>query len=338
MKKLLSLLALVCVGALLLLTSCGGGCEAHVDADNDLLCDSCGEVFDDGITVTFTVTLEDGKALSGKKLILELDETRYELTLDENGQITTNVAVGIYETSVEGYLLTVDLIKVKQDTTSVNITAMDSTPDGSREKPFYINELETALNLAPGEEIFFNYRGSSVKYATVYSDDVVINCGKETFKAADGKVIATIQPGTLDPESPDSGRTTIFSVKNLSDEAISTVLYFEAPEGSSDNPFVLESNTLTVTVNADTEIYYVWTATKDGTLTMTVNSDRNDITVTKIMEDDVPEKFYTNGDTELSLSVSEGDEIRISVSASAPSADSDGQEKDVEISFTLEIN
>ena len=328
MKKLLSfLLICICLTALLALTSCGG-CKAHIDADNDLLCDNCGEVYDDGITVTFTVTLDDGNPLSGKKLILD-DQNHYELTLDANGQITTNVAVGIYEVSVDGYLLTVDLIKVKPDTTAVNITAVDSTSDGSREKPFYINEQQTEFILNPGEEIFFNYRGSSVKFATVYQDGVVISCNGESFEAVDGQVNATIQPGSLDPESSDAGRTTIFSVKNVSDEALSVVLYFEAPEGSSENPLELNSNELTVTVNSETEIYYVWTATKDGTLILTAPSEYNDITLRKVVKDDVPVIVNTDGKTEAQMDVSAGEIITIIVSAS--------QLSDVEISLSLEI-
>ena len=328
MKKLLSLiLGCILLTALLCLTACGG-CERHVDADNDLLCDNCGEVYDDGITVTFTVVLDTGKPLSGVKLVLD-DIEHYELTLDANGQITTNVAVGIYEVSVDGYLLTVDLIKVKQDTTAIDITAMDTTLDGSREKPFYINEQETELSLNPGEEIFFNYRGSSVKFATVYQDRVVINYNGESIEAVNGQVNATIQPGTLDSGNSDAGRTTIFSVKNVSDEALSIVLYFVAPEGSSENPFELNSNELTVTVNSDTEIYYVWTATQDGTLILTVPSEYNDITLRKIVKDDVPKIVKTEGEPEVQMEVSAGEIITIIVSAN--------QQSDVEISLSLEI-
>ena len=326
--KIRILMAILCVAVLLCSLASCGGCKAHVDADDDLACDNCGEVYDDGITVTFTVTFEDGKPLSGKTLILD-DQHHYELTLDENGQVTFNVFVGIYEASVDGYLLNVDLIKVKKDTTEVSITAMDNIPDGSREKPFYITESQIELTLAPGEEIFYNYRGTTIKYASVKSEGVVINYNGESFEAVDGEVMATIQPGTLNPDAPEAGRTTIFSVKNVSSEAISVVLYFEAPEGSSENPFVLEENELTVTVNSEIEYYYVFTADKNGTLVLTVPFENNDVTLTKVVEGNVPIVVKTSGATEAQIEVKAGDRITIKVSAD--------QTADVEISLSLEI-
>ena len=332
--KTLATLLCLCL-ALFALASCDE-CE-HADANDDFICDNCGENYDDGyetVLVNFTVNLDADVSLEGKKLVLLDGELRYEITLDSAGKADHEVIPGIYQVSLETYLLNVDLVKIKPDTTSVDILAMDNIPDGTAMKPFPVS-TSNDVTIAPNSEVYFIYHGNSLKYARVYSESVAINYDGDYYYAVDGLAEATIQPGFSNSDNDDGGRTTVFSVKNLTNETISITLLFEAPIGSSENPYVLSEPTATVTVNADTEICYVWTADKDGVLTFTTNTDRNNITLTKVMEGNVPEVFKTEGQLQISFEVKAGDEIRIKASAFAPSDAGDGQ--DVEITFSLNI-
>ena len=335
--KIKVLVALLCLClALFALASCGE-CKAHVDANDDFMCDNCEAEFDDGyepVTLNITITVDGGMSPEGKKLVLVDGDLRYEITLDSAGKACELIIPGIYEVSFEGYMLNADLVKIKPTTTTLELMAMDNTPDGALAKPFPVT-TSTDLTIGAGEEIFFTYKGTSIKYARVYSDSVAINYNGTTYTAVDGLAEACIRPGFSHGDNDDGSRNIIFSVKTISDESVSVTLLFEAPLGSGENPYVMTEATATVTVNADTEVYYVWVADKDGTLTLTANTDRNNITVSKVMEGNVPKVITTKGKTEISLSVKAGDEIRIGVTAFAPTAD--GESQDVEIVFSLEI-
>lgn len=339
-KRFLTLiLALTLVFAL---ASCKK-CDGHVDADDDYKCDKCGEDYDDGdeapdvttVTVSFTVKLDNGQALSGVSFTLERGERFYNLTSDANGLASVSVEPGAYAISYDYDTLpeycTPETfgIKIAEGTNSFNLLIVDNQPDGSAQKPFFISENETELTLSPGQEVFFNYRGSSLKYARVYSDAVVINYGDNTYEAVNGLVEAVIEP--------DIGTVTVFSVKNISDAELNTTLYLEAPLGSSENPIKMDTNSLTATVNDETIIYYKWTADKDGVLVLTSPTERNNISLTKILENDVPVSSYTSGSSAAYLVVSVGDTVTVAVSAFAPDKDSVNQNKDIEVSLSLKV-
>ena len=68
--KILATLLCLCI-ALLALASCDE-CE-HADANDDFICDNCGEDYDDGyetVLVNFTVNLDADLSLEGKKRVL----------------------------------------------------------------------------------------------------------------------------------------------------------------------------------------------------------------------------------------------------------------------------
>jgi hypothetical protein len=137
---------------------------------------------------------------------------------------------------------------------------------------------------------------------------------------------------------PEIGKATGFSIKNTTGEEISFTLYLTAPKGSSENPIEISDSGATVTVNCESVIYYSWTATKDGVLTLTCDNERNNISVTRILENDVPEVAQTNGEPTVTMEVKAGDVITIGVSALEAERDHENQEFDIEISFSLSIN
>ena len=325
------LLTLVIVASLV---SCG--CEGHVDANDDYVCDNCGEDFDDGlegVEVSFSIQLEDGQPLSGVTLLLEDDEY-YEIALDSNGCAVAEILPGIYDVSFDGpYIAYTKYVEVDADSTSFNITVMDNTPDGSVEKPFFISEKTTELSLAPGQEIFFNYLGKSIKYAIIEKEGVIVNFNGQSYgyDEDNGVVRAPIDPSESD------GRGIVFSVKNCSEEQMDVILHFIAPVGSSENPIVVNDNNFVTTVNADTEMYFIWTADKDGTLVLTTNSDRNNIHMIKTLEGNVPVYSYTDGANTAEMKVCVGDVITIVVTVVAPNSNSANTDYNVTLDIYLEV-
>lgn len=345
-KKYLWALLLV-ISLLLSLASCEEKCKAHVDADDDYLCDNCGTNYDDGdeapetktATVTVSVRLDNGEALSGIKFSLVRADKSIELTSGQDGTVSVNLELGNYRVEYDYDSLpeycTPDTIgfKVEEGTTSATLIIVDNKPDGSANKPFFISENETEITLAPGEEIYYMLRVVTTRYINVYNSAAVIGYDGETYEAKDG--VASL---VLEPESDQMGvSNTVFSVKNSSNSEITTLLEVTSPVGSMENPIELSENSATVTVNHETVIYYTWVATADGVLTLTTDNERNSIYLRRVLENDVPVDQYTNGDLSATIEVAEGDVITIGVSALAAEEDHENQDYDIEITFSLSI-
>jgi hypothetical protein len=336
---------LAVLSLVLSLISCTEECQ-HVDADDDYLCDSCGEHFDDGdneqpgpatLSVTFTVKFENGKAASGVQFVLTRGEKTVSLTSGSDGSVKADLEPGAYYIDVNHDTLpeycTTDIfaIKVEEGKTDINITIIDNTPDGSLEKPFFISENETELTLAAGSETYYRIHVSTVRYITVASSDVVITCGDQVSQLVDG--VATLVVSASDNDISDC----VFSLKNNSAEDVDVTLGVKAPLGSYENPTPVSESGASTTVNCDTMVYYKWVATADGMLTLTANSDRNSIYIRRVLENDVPIDQYPNGQLVTTIEVAEGDVITIGVSALEANADHENQEYDVESSFTLSL-
>lgn len=350
----LLLLALTLVIAL---ASCNGGddnkCESHVDADDNYLCDKCGEHFDDGdetennetatgVSVTFVVKFDGGETLSGVKFTLTRGDKVYSLESGTDGKVNATVDLGVYEVDVlfetlPEYCWTETYgLKVEEGTETLEIIIVDNTPNGSAENPFWINENETPISVAPGEEIFFNYRGSTVKNVTIESDKLVINFNGNSYSAVDGVVYAQISPAEI-------GQITIFSIKNVSDSVVDTTLKAYAPLGSEENPFELTGNTATAAVTEDQSLYYIYKAEKDGVLLLVSPTEGNSISVTRNvikyvegLEEPIiiPILAQTNGGSAIYAYVKEGEEIKISVSYVG---DSLAEDKTHDVEFTVNI-
>ncbi|MBR4836589.1 MAG: hypothetical protein IKU99_06225, partial [Clostridia bacterium] len=133
----------------------------------------------------------------------------------------------------------------------------------------------------------------------------------------------------------DIGKATYFTLKNPTNAEISCTLSFDAPLGSSENPIEVDESGATATVNSETFIYYSFTTTKDGVITLNCDNERNNITLTRILENDVPEVKQTFGLSSLSMEVKEGDVITIGVSALEANDNHQNKDYNVEISFTI---
>ena len=322
MKKIL----IICLASAMMLSlaSCKDKDCTHVDADDDYLCDNCGENFDDGdegenqpaasdIKVSFLVKLDDGTPLAGVKFTVARGEKSFDLVSAQDGTASLSVPAGAYSISYDYDTLPVyctpDLFgfKVQDGMGVVNLLVVNNTPDGSQAKPFPVLESELDINLPAGEKQYFTYRGSSMKILTLNSPDLAVEYNGETYTAVDGVVTVVILP--------DIGVSTTYAIVNNSASEISTTMYLIAPLGSSENPIELTSPTGSSTVSEEQTIYYKWVADSSGVLVLTCDNEKNNISMTKTLENDILVITQTAGDAASYMVVSEGDEIVIGVSA-----------------------
>ena len=322
MKKFL----IICLASAMMLSlaSCKDKDCTHVDADDDYLCDNCGENFDDGdeggnqpaasdIKVSFLVKLDDGTPLAGVKFTVARGEKSFDLVSAQDGTASLSVPAGAYSISYDYDTLPVyctpDLfgVKVQEGMGVVNLLVVNNTPDGSQAKPFPVLEAETDITVGAGEKLYFTYRGSSMKTLILNNPSLSVEYGDKTYMAVDGVVSVVF--------IPDIGVVTTFAIVNNSQEDVSTVLYMESPLGSNENPIELTSPTGSSTVSEEQIIYYKWVADKSGVLVLTCDNDKNNISMTKTLENDILVITQTAGDAASYMVVSEGDEILIGVSA-----------------------
>ena len=332
------LLALAfCLALMFSLASCGK-CKAHVDKDDDYKCDNCGEDYDDGdeapstpcATVKFTLRLDTGESIPGVTFTLtRSDEKVYELTTGADGTVTILIEVGAYYLDCsnlpENCILETPGVKIKEDTTSAELVAINNTPDGSQKKPFFISENENQVLLAPGQEIFYICHASSVRYIKVYNEQITITYDGDTYEAQDGCVEVLLKAV--------SGGHAEFSLKNNSNDEILTTFYVEAPLGSRDNPIEISGNSLDVYLSTDSVIYYSWTAERDGVLVVERPVQGVDISLTKNLEGNVPVQSDTSENGVASMVVSAGDVIKIEISVNSEKV---GDLTQTQISFIIQ--
>ena len=321
--------AVVIVAVILIVALGGKKCKSHVDADDDYKCDSCGVNFDDGdeapaptgVQVTFTVKLDNGSSVSGVKFTLSRGEKSYTLTSGADGNVTQLLDLGAYSIEYDYESLPTYCspdtfgFKVEEGTTEVTLTIVDNQPDGSANKPFFISENETEITLAPGQEIYYNYRGSTEKYVFVYNSGAVINYNNESFAAVDGIASTLLKPEAI------AGKVTSFSIKNNTDAEFTATMELIAPLGAMENPIVLSDKSGSASVTPEQIVHYRWTADKAGVLVLTSSTARNSISLTKILENDISIITQTDGSSAAYISVAVGDVINLAVSVLQPSSE-----------------
>ena len=296
----------------------------HVDANDDYLCDNCGDNFDDGdetpdvvaptaYQITFEVKLDSGEALAGVRFTLTRGSRTYELTSDANGLAKQSLEAGPYAIeynydSLPEYC-TPDVFgfKVEESANTVTLLIVNNTPDGTNEKPFPIHDNVTEVNIDPGQSIYYVYRGATVKDLTINHEGISVSYNGQVYTAVDGVVSLQFVP--------EIGKQIVFSVNNITDNSISTNMNIIALPGSNENPIELSESSAVVSVNEESIVYYKWIADKNGVLVLSSTSEFNNISLIKTLENDVLVISQTDGDAAAYLVINEGDEIVIGVSA-----------------------
>ncbi len=333
----------------------------HVDADDDYLCDSCGEHFDDGdevvipdtksSTVTFTVSLDNGTPLAGLKFTLTRGDKVYELTSGVDGTATATIDIGSYyvdydiETLPEYCWGETYGVKVEEGTDSLSITVVDNRPDGSTEKPFPTVEDEIAIDLAPGEQHYYSCRGTTIKYVTILNSGLAVIYNGETYYAdADGKIEVGVMSSDID--SP-----VLFAVKNISDSHVTDTMQLLAPLGSYENPVALTDNAVAAELSDGQSVYYKYTAEKSGILILSTPTAGCEVLITRniiVINENGEEQIFStitaeaDSKTDGLIYVAEGDELIFRISYVAPAVEggepapqSDDSTVSVEFSISL---
>ena len=341
--------AVVVAIVLIILLTGGNKCTAHVDTNGDNACDNCGEYVpssndnqnsgedqttddetntsDDndqtGVSeeITFQVKLDNGEFLSGVAFKLYNNKKEYNLVSGDGGSVKWAVGTGTYyvefdyETLPEYCWGDTEKVTISKDTTVVVLDVTDSRPDGSAKKPYYVSDEPIEITLGAGEEIFFSYRGASAKYIRVYHSSAVVCYDGQEYPAVDGATDFLLQPDGV------AGGLTIFSIKNSSAEEFTATMEVVAPLGTNENPHEMIGNSLSISLLPESLVYYKWVADKDGVLVVNTSTLKSEISVTKVLENDVPISSSTYGDYYAYLVVKAGDVITISISALAPTAE-----------------
>ena len=326
--------AVIAILVVIILLS-GNKCPGHVDADDDYLCDNCGEHYDDGdeekpaenndVEVTFTVVLDNGQPLSGLKLTLTRGDKSHTLTSGADGTAKVTITPATYslsydyETMPEYCWIDVPGVKIEETTTNITVTVIDNRPDGTMTKPFPVNAEEPEITLNAGEEFYYSCHAATLVYVSIDSRDLEVVYNGETYPYSEEKSAIVVPVVSGDVETP-----IIFLVRNKTNNSVNATMEIYAPLGSYDNPHKLTDNTATAEVASEGTVYYVYTAEKDGILVVTSTTEGGAIFVTRNIVKIVDGvEVITNTITSENgyIYVTAGDEIKLGVSYEAPEND-----------------
>ena len=344
--------ALVVAIAVVLIILLSGNKCTHIDANDDYLCDNCGEHFDDGdepnvpendaMSVTFEVHLDDGSSLSGIKFSLVRGDVKYDLVSGADGRASTALPAGTYaveydeETMPEYCWGETYGVKVEEGKSIYTIVVVDNRPNGTEEKPFPTTDEFTEVTVDAGAEIFYSYRGTSATFILIKDSNLVVYYSGNVYTAINGEILVELAPNEI-------GQITLFSIKNNTSNPITASVEMFGRPGTSDNPFVLDGNGATATVGKDQTVYYTWTADKDGVLVLVSPTVGNDIVITRsyVMiidgeEVPIPITSGTGGGMYAYSYVSAGDVIEIGVSY--VTTDADGNISDDDVTHDVEFS
>lgn len=306
---------------------------AHLDKNDDFVCDTCGEEYDDGIektACTFTVVDSDGNKIEGASFTLKRGSVTNTLTSGAGGVASCDLVAGEYsvefdyDTIPSGFQPSVFSVEVKKDSTSFELILVDNNPNGTADRPYYISENETPLALLADAEVYYNIRGGAGKTLSIACADVTVKFNGETYEPIDG-VISIYIDSEVDAMNA-------FSVKNNSNRDLDIVINLVSPLGSMDNPIEMTENTLTVAAYVGTSVWYKWTAASAGVVFVGSSNSRNNISLINETSSAVSES--TEGSLGEYMMVSEGDVVLISLSAMS-SRDDESLTVDIEFSVKL---
>ncbi len=333
------------VALLLTMSGCNGDAPActHTDANADGLCDNCQiameteatsettapETIPVAVQVSLTVQDQSGKLIAGA--VLSVDG-KTPLTTDAEGKATTTLSVGehtfTFESLPENVLGAATTVTVTEGMEPIVLEVTDNTPDGSTERPFFINEASVTYTFAAGQTYHFTMFSGDRRTFVLEGADVEVELL--------GLVHTPGETGRIEvPVITDSQRDHVpFSIKNTAAEAREITFRLVTAPGSVDNPIPVEKlgEAITAEVPQEGGIYYSWTATADGTLTVSSSDSINNICINNLTSYAVTS--FTDGGESVSIAVKTGDQITVVVSVK-------GGDKTVDfnpVTFTLTLH
>ncbi len=345
-RKLTAILLCVLVATSVALAACQGGdsttgpCLAHSDANKDGKCDNCGvqvglqlnstAAKPQSIEVTFSVRDDYGEAMAGATIIIQDRSGAVNLTdtLDEQGTFKATLDLGDYNIMLENlpeyHLVGVCSITVEEGMEPVLINVIDNTPNGTPEKPFPVVEEPVTEFFNTNETFTYSVRGGTGKYMVIENAEAEVFYNEKTYTPdADGKITIRIL-------SDDAKDQILFTVTNKAADGQEITVTLLADPGTAENPIEAQLGQIyTAHVVGDKSVYYIWTATADGSLTVTSSSAVNSISLFNLNTSKM--EGPTEGAASVTLEgVKAGDVIRIEVTTSV-----NATEEENDIDFTL---
>ena len=286
------------------------------------------------VEVTLTVKDQDGNPVTDVTVSILPESGEGEsatLTADGEGSMKVSLPAGQYVVRFDvlpEYVLGIDTpINVTAGMESVALEVTNNTPNGSVERPFFINEDVTTITVPAGTTYNFTLFGGYNRTLTLTDAGAEIVFNAETYTPNENGEIAV----PIVTESPRDH--AYFALTNKSGEAREITLTVMSAPGSMDNPIAIAALGEAVTANVpqDGMLYYRWTATAAGTLTVSSADTINNISLNNLNTSQVSD--FTAGGESVSLNVSEGDVITVIVSVIG----GDKQAETQPVTFTLSM-
>ncbi len=347
-RKLLVILLCVLVATSVALAACQNNdatdpCLAHSDADKDGKCDNCGVQVGlavnstapaaQSVEVTFSVRDDYGDAMAGATLIIQDRDGAVNLTgtVGEDGTYKVTLDIGDYNVMVEDlpdyHLAGVYNITVEDGMAPVQVSIIDNTPNGTAEKPFAVVEEPRTESFNANETFYFTVRGGYGKYLVVENANAEVSYDGQVYTPdAENKISFRV-------DSEDAKDKGIFTVTNKSAEGQDITVQLFADRGTMENPYDAQiGQSYTAHVSGDHSVYYLWTATADGSLTVTSTTAINSISLFNLETSKMAGP--TEGAGTLTLDgIQAGQVIRVEVSTSLEATE---EENDVEFTLSFE--
>ena len=312
--------AVVAVVAVVLIIVLGGNKCEHIDKNDDFLCDECGAEFDDGLeiitsTVTFELKDEAGVAMAGIKFTASSASDTYDLQSGADGKATVTLPVGAYsiiydDTTIPfGFQPNLHVLRVKEDTASVPVTVVDNNPNGSKARPYLVNDDVFAISIGAGEQVHYTCRVATFRKMKIEGAGIVILYGDKEYAAGEEFIITN--------DTTEVNFMASFSVKNTSSEKIDTEIVTIYEPGSRENPFIAEGNEIAVHLEKGQIVYYKWTSAVDCVLTVSKSENKCGVSLSKIKivdDQEIPVYSETGEDGKERLDAFVGEEIIIRIS------------------------
>lgn len=324
-SKLLAVI--LCMGLLATAVACDKEpAEASVDASTDsTTAPTTGEQalpLDppvEKVQVALTVTDQDGAFVKDVMVKLTFDEeTFFEAITDADGKASVEVITGACKVTFEcpeGYLGFSQTITVSKAETAIALQIENTTPNGTQERPFVLNEDSQSLEI-PANTTYYCKISNSTRIMIIQNANVKVVWGGTTYTPdATGKLEVLFEA------VENSREPFVFEVINASSSVNSTTISFEAIPGTAGNPYEIVSlgENISTEVQKGEIVYYKWVATQDMTLALTSFSQMGALKMQNNTKSMATEETSGTSST-VELEVSAGDEIIIYV-ASGDSSD-----------------
>ncbi|MBR1974391.1 MAG: hypothetical protein IKA20_00905 [Clostridia bacterium] len=333
MKKTLMLLLsiMMACGTAAFAVACNDGkggssenlCAAHIDEDEDLICDVCGEEIEPEeaveVTVTFTVKDLEENTLAGiTVMFMSEDIDTISAVSGEGGKLTATLPTGSYSVmydydveTVGGYYQSnTQSVEIKENTTTIDLYLENRTPNGTQDRPFSLNVGENEVKIPANTSYYYIVYRAVNLYAEIQGESVKAIYDQTEYTPDENGEISIKLKGT----NTNSVETIL--IENTANEEATYVVNITSAPGTASNPHEIKTLGEAITTDAlppRESVFYTYTATAAGTFTIVVSSENSYVSITNTRNSlNANTNDVENGT--LTLTVEAGDQILIDCS------------------------